>query len=66
LKELKGFARVTLAPGAVKNVHADLDRAAFSYYDVASHGWKVDPGEFRILVGSSSADIRLTAPITIQ
>jgi beta-glucosidase len=66
IKELKGFARVTLAPGASQIVHLDLDRSAFSYYDVATHSWRVNPGEFRILVGASSADIRLTAPITIQ
>ncbi len=66
LKELKGFARVSLSPGAVQSVHVDLDRSAFAYYDVTTHSWQVSPGEFRILVGSSSADIRLTAPVTIQ
>ncbi len=66
LKELKGFARVTVPPGVVKNVTVDLDRSAFSYYDVTSNGWKFDPGEFRILVGSSSAEIRLTALLRIQ
>ncbi len=66
LKELKGFARVTVPPGMAKDVRVDLDRAAFSYYDVASHSWKVDPGEYRILVGSSSADIRLTTLFRIQ
>jgi len=66
LKELKGFVRVPLPPGAAKDVQVDLDRSAFSYYDVATHAWKVDPGEYRILVGSSSTDIRLTAPLKIQ
>jgi beta-glucosidase len=66
IKELKGFARVTLSPGAAQIVHVDLDRSTFSYYDVTTHSWKVNPGEFRILVGASSADIRLTAPVTIQ
>jgi beta-glucosidase len=36
-----------------------LDRRAFSYYDAARHDWAIAPGEFGILVGSSSADIRL-------
>ncbi len=66
LKELKGFARVTLGPGASKVLSVDLDRAAFSYYDIATHAWKVNPGEFRVLVGSSSTDIRLAAAITIH
>jgi len=66
LKELKGFARVALLPGAAKDVQVDLDRSAFSYYDLAAHAWRVDPGEYRVLIGSSSADIHLTAPLKIQ
>jgi beta-glucosidase len=66
VKELKGFARVTVPPGQAKEVRVDLDRSAFSYYDVDSHSWKVDPGDYRILAGSSSADIHLTALMTIK
>jgi beta-glucosidase len=66
LKELKSFARVNLPPGVAKEVEVDLDRSAFSYYDVAAHAWQVDPGEFRILVGTSSAEIRLTASLKIH
>ncbi|HUK30593.1 MAG TPA: glycoside hydrolase family 3 C-terminal domain-containing protein [Candidatus Acidoferrum sp.] len=66
LKELKGFARVTLSPGAAQLVHVELNRSAFSYFDVTTHSWQVNAGEFRILVGASSADIRLTAPVIIQ
>jgi beta-glucosidase len=66
LKELKGFARVNLRPGAAQDVQVDLDRSAFSYYDAVAHAWKVDPGEFRILVGSSAADIHLTASLRIH
>jgi beta-glucosidase len=66
VKELKGFARVNLLMGTGKNVSVDLDRSAFAYYDVTTHAWKVDPGEYKILVGSSSADIRLTAIARIE
>jgi beta-glucosidase len=59
LKELKGFAKVSLRPGESKQITVLLDRRAFSYYDVAQHGWNAAPGDFVILVGSSSADIRL-------
>jgi beta-glucosidase len=48
-----------LRPGQAKPVTLLLDRRAFSYYDVARHDWTAAPGEFAILVGSSSADIRL-------
>lgn len=58
-KELKGFAKVSLRPGEQKEVTILLDRRAFSYYDVAKHAWHAEPGEFAILVGSSSADIQL-------
>jgi beta-glucosidase len=66
VKELKGFARAEVSAGAAKNVNVDLDRSAFAYYDVATHAWKVDPGEYKILVGASSADIRLTGSVKIE
>jgi beta-glucosidase len=65
VKELKGYARIELNPGEEKEVRVDLDRSAFEYYDVTSHAWALNPGEFHIVVGASSADIRLTAPVTL-
>jgi beta-glucosidase len=59
LKELKGFARVSLAPGETKTVALDLAARAFAYYWPEGHCWKVDAGSFVIQVGSSSRDIRL-------
>ena len=59
VKELKGFARVSLKPGETQRVTLHLNRRSFSYYDVKSHGWTADPGEYAILVGSSSAQIEL-------
>jgi beta-glucosidase len=58
-KELKGFAKVHLRPGESKQVTLTLDRRAFSFFDVNKHDWHAEPGDFSILVGSSSADIRL-------
>ncbi len=59
VKELKGFARVSLRPGETQHVTLHLNRRSFSYYDVKSHGWTAEPGEYAILVGSSSAQIEL-------
>ena len=59
LKELKGFRKVYLAPGESKRVTITLDRRSLAYYDVSAHAWDVAPGLYRILVGSSSQDIRL-------
>jgi len=66
VKELKGYAKVTLNPGETKSVTVTLDRRAFSYYDVKAHDWTADPGEFNIVVGSSSAKAELTGKITRQ
>ena len=65
LKELKGYEKVRLAPGASANVTVTLPRSAFARYDTASHAWKVDKGEYVILVGASTEDIRLTSQIAL-
>ena len=59
LKELKGFAKIGLKPGEKRQVSLQLDRRAFSYYDTNKHAWYAPAGEYGVLVGSSSADIRL-------
>ena len=64
-KELKGFAKVDLAPGETERVKITLDRRSLSFYDVAVGAWRVEPGEFAILVGRSSADIKLRATFTL-
>jgi beta-glucosidase len=58
-KELKAFAKVTLAPGQTRTVSLTLTREAFWYFDMRKNEWATEPGEFEILVGSSSRDIRL-------
>jgi beta-glucosidase len=58
-KELKEFAKVTLKPGETKNITIRLDNRAFSFYDVSSKKWVAEPGEFDVLLGSSSRDIKL-------
>ncbi|MBI3477717.1 MAG: glycoside hydrolase family 3 C-terminal domain-containing protein [Acidobacteria bacterium] len=59
VKELKGFARVNLKAGESRRVSIQLDRRAFSFYDVESKDWKAEAGDFLLLVGNSSDDIRL-------
>lgn len=58
-RELKGFAKRQLAPGESTNVTLSLDKDSFAHYDIYAHDWVVDPGEYVIQVGASSADIRL-------
>ena len=57
-KELKGFKRVHLDAGASTTVEIGLDDRSFAFWDPASHDWKVEAGEFELLVGLSAADVR--------
>lgn len=66
VKELKGFARVDLQPGEAKDVSVTLPRSAFAYYDDSAHGWRIQPDVYRILVASSSANVRLSAKLSLQ
>jgi beta-glucosidase len=64
-KELKGFAKLALEPGETRRATVALDARSFSYYDVASKSWRADPGSFDILVGGSSANIRLRGKVAL-
>jgi len=57
-KELKAFSKISLEPGETKTVNFMLDKEALSFWDTENGGWIAEPGEFEILVGSSSRDIR--------
>jgi beta-glucosidase len=65
IKELKGFERVLLRPEQTKVVRVNLDARAMSFYDVTKKQWSVEPGQFKIMVGSSSRDIRLSAEFEV-
>ncbi|MGD1086121.1 MAG: glycoside hydrolase family 3 C-terminal domain-containing protein [Verrucomicrobiota bacterium] len=58
-KELKGFAKAALQPGETRRITVRLDRSAFAFYDPGKKGWVAEKGAYKILVGSSSRDIRL-------
>ena len=66
VKELKGFARVGLAPGETRHVSVTLDRRSLAYWSVASHDWTVDPGKFVIYVGDSSGAVPLQAELVVH
>jgi beta-glucosidase len=63
LRQLKGFARVAVSSGKTTHATIVLDARAFSYWDVATHGWKIAPGDYSISVGKSSRDIVLSAHV---
>ncbi len=64
-KELRGFRRVSLAPGESRSVTIEVDAGALGFWDVETHGWKVEPGEFEVMVGSSSRDLPLRGTFTL-
>ena len=64
-KELKGFAKVELQPGQSQIVRFQINPRALSFYDVLTHQWKAEPGLFKLLVGSSSRDIRVQRSFTL-
>lgn len=66
LYELKGFDKVFLEPGESKEVKVTLNERAFAFYSTDFNSWKVEPGEFNILVGSSVTNIKLSGKITIN
>ena len=65
-KELKAFEKIELKPMQIKTVTFTLDRETFWYFDTARNAWSIEPGEFEILVGASSRDIRLSGFITLM
>ncbi len=63
--ELKGFDRVTLAPGETKHVSITLDARSFAFYDVAKKNWAINPGKFAIQVGDSVAFLPLQGTVDL-
>ena len=64
-KELKGFKKVFLEAGEEKTVEITLDEKAFSFYNVLINDWHAESGNYGLLVGSSSKDIRLEGEISV-
>jgi beta-glucosidase len=65
-KWLKGFQKISLTPGQTSTVQITLNMRSFAYWDVNSESWLVAPGTYQIMVGDSSRNIELQAPVTIH
>lgn len=65
-KELKGFEKVELQPGESKTITFSLTPEALAFYNENSSSWTVESGEYRVLIGASSADIRLEKSFTLR
>ena len=66
VRELKAFQKVWLAPGETKTVVLHLDQTSFAYFDANDMRWKINPGLFRLEIGSSSRDLFLEKDIELN
>jgi beta-glucosidase len=65
-KELAGFAKVTVEPGATIDAAVRLRRRAFARWDPAVHDWVVDPGTYALVVAASARDGRATVEVAVR
>ncbi len=66
VKELKGFRKVTLAPGTEEVITFTVNPDDLKFYDDKTSSWKSEPGKFRAYIGASSTDIRATVPFELK
>ncbi|WP_373736386.1 glycoside hydrolase family 3 C-terminal domain-containing protein [Bacteroides heparinolyticus] len=66
VKELKGFQKIKLAPGEVREVSFVIDREALSFFDDTKHAWVAEPGRFEAVIASSAADVRGVVPFELK
>ncbi len=65
-KELKGFSKVTLAPGESRTVRIRLTPQDLAFWDATTHGWRAETGEYRILVGGASDEVALEGKVGLR
>ena len=64
VKELKGFKKLTLAPGQTQNATFAVTVDDLKFFDDKAHEWVAEPGKFKVLIGASSTDIKATVPFS--
>ncbi len=65
-KQLKGFQKLTLQPGETKTATFTLTPADYSFWSAGMNEWAAYPGEYQVMVGSSSRDIHQSATFTVD
>jgi beta-glucosidase len=66
VKELKGFKRVSVSKGDEQSVTIHIPVKDLQKWDMKTHGWKTYPGNYRLMLGSNSQDVKLSFPFTIN
>jgi beta-glucosidase len=64
-KQLKSYRKVLLEPGQAQTVSLSLDPRSFAVWDTGRHAWVVPGGKYTVSIGSSSRDVRLSAPVSV-
>ncbi len=65
-RELKGFQRVSLAPGETRRLTLPLDARSFAYFDVKSGSWRADAGWYTVEIARSAEDVQASAHVRLQ
>lgn len=65
-KELKAFDKVQLAPGEKKTVTFEIDKQQLAFWNDETHAWQLNPGDYTVSIGTSSADIAHRLHITLN
>ena len=65
MKQLRAFSKVPIAAGDTKVVVLDIPKEDFAYWDEIQDKFVVEPGKVKLLIGASSADIRLEGEVTL-
>ncbi|HEY1221045.1 MAG TPA: glycoside hydrolase family 3 C-terminal domain-containing protein [Bryobacteraceae bacterium] len=65
IKEVKGFRRVALMPGQTRTVTLPLKAETLAYWDMARQRWEVEADKVSLMLGSSSADVKLDKTIAV-
>jgi len=65
LKELKSFKRVSVTKGGGQMVTIKIPVADLQKWDLATHGWKLYPGNYKLVLGNSSADEQLALAFAV-
>lgn len=65
-KELKGFTKTLIEAGETKTVHIPFDDKTFRYFNVKTNKWEIEEADYEIMIGASSADIRLIDTLFVK
>ena len=66
VKELKGFKKISLAPGETKKVTFEISEDMLKFYDPAQKGWVLEKGKFTAHIGAASDDIRTSVDFLLR